>query len=574
MQIGKKEDVAIMLNKKNKILVGIIASLASLGMLSGCDSIVATPPADEYNQKILDNTAGDLNITNNTMKQIYDALVSEGDTNSEKILNNVLYIYSQSVFGDFFELKDAIDANDTTALQKIADNYSIYHDAEGVGQIKKVQNMYQDIFTRVKKVFYGYVTNSTYQVRSKFIEKKFYDAQTKANYELGSEYYTDAKQVYGEFRLDDSLTSTEIDGVYFKDLFNTYKNYIIINVLPDIYRDELVCQYLFTENYHILGNNYARKVDYIKLSANSVYPSAIKNLVLAYSRSVINTSSVDASVYNLQFLDRLSKGYFDFSVENAKVPGFETMVNSIYSEAGWTLFSASEISKLPTDYGVDFTKVAKESTLGGYVSSLIKIFDETYTNDSDLVKDFTNSGAYSIETGFRIKLQALEAVDNTKYGWYSSISDIPSDSSTRLFKIGVANEVDSDLKTGSDVSKGKYGYYCGKDAYRSYYLTPSTFEIGNDTPYAISDSGTFYIIKVNEAVKYSKLQSGSDTYYDVIRNEPYLAEKIARQVASTLSSSDNYKKLSNKYFVEKMAVSYHDTTVFDYFKKTFPDLFD
>jgi hypothetical protein len=51
-------------------------------------------------------------------------------------------------------------------------------------------------------------------------------------------------------------------------------------------------------------------------------------------------------------------------------------------------------------------------------------------------------------------------------------------------------------------------------------------------------------------------------------------EYIARKVAYTMSSSDTYKKSANKYYVDEMAVTYHDTSLYNYFKTTFPDLFD
>ena len=51
-------------------------------------------------------------------------------------------------------------------------------------------------------------------------------------------------------------------------------------------------------------------------------------------------------------------------------------------------------------------------------------------------------------------------------------------------------------------------------------------------------------------------------------------EMIAREVAYNMSTSETYKKTSNQYWVEKMALNYHATTVYDYFVKTFPDLFD
>jgi len=562
-----------MLNNKKKFIVGLLSVAACGGLLASCNDVVAVPNASDYNGAILTNADGtNLNVANNTLKQIYDAVVTEGDTNSEKVLNNVLFIYSKSIFGDFFnELKPAIDANDTTKLQAIADSYAVYHDTEGKGQIQKVKNMYADILYRIKKVFYGYVTNSSYQERNQFVEKKFYDAQTKANYELGSDYFSEHIQVSGSFRLSEETLNADELNVFFKDLFTTYKTYIIQAVLPDIYRDELVCQYLYKENYRTLGINYARKVDYIKLAANASYPAATANLVKAYSNIVIeNGTADDQKTYDLTFLDRLSKGYFDFAGDDATI---QAKANAIYDEAGWTSFTTAELAIVDSGTGDTgaYNYVRKESTLGGYLTSFSKIYDTSVTTDANEVKDFTNSGAYTANTGLKIKIQTLEGLNDTTNGWYTStgLTDLPSAMKKRLFKMAVANEVDT-LTEASP--KGEYVWLRGGN----YYLIPENYETStNTTPYAMSDSGTWYIFKVEEAVKSSKLSS-TDTanYYDTIRNTPYLAEKIARKVAATLSSSDTYKKDSNKYFVEKMAIVYHDDYVYNYFVKTFPDLFD
>jgi hypothetical protein len=110
----------------------------------------------------------------------------------------------------------------------------------------------------------------------------------------------------------------------------------------------------------------------------------------------------------------------------------------------------------------------------------------------------------------KIKQQALIAVDKTTDGWYTSsgLSSLPSELKTRLFKIGVANEVDSG-KTG----ELDYGYYINNH----YYLTSTVYqsdETSTSFPYVIYDktTTTWYVIRVDEAVKLSKLADGSGSY--------------------------------------------------------------
>ncbi len=545
-----------------KLFLGLSSILLIGGALAGCDDVTATPTPDQYDEASILDLEG---VENNTMKQIYDALVTEGDSNSEKVLRNILKLYSQSLYGDFWEIKEAFDTNDSAKQSEIANKYAIYHDAEGNGSVIKLKNVFTDFMVAVKKVFQGYITNTSYQERSQFIERKFYDAQVKNNYNLGNEYYEDAKAVKGSFRILETATSDELTE-YYKNLFVTYKEYIDIAVLPDIYRDMLVSQYLYTVNYRSLGLSYARKIDVIKLAENTQYADATKKLVASYAKNVIEDSTIDQSVYSFTFLDDLYKGVPEIVASYAD----QTLVNKIYADAGWTAYATTDsiyASFVADNAAYSSAKIYKESTFGGYIADYLKIYDNT-ADDASVVTDFTNSGAYTAKTGLQIKKNSLMATDDTTHGWYNQSgigSVVPSDISKRLFKITVAQEVDND-----GVTEGRYGYV--KNG--GYYMIPEKFETGAQYPYIINDSGTYYFVKVDEAVMSSKLNAESSNYYDTVRGEKYVAEHIARQIASLLGGSDTYESDSNKYWVEKMTLIYHDTSVYEYFKKTFPSLFE
>ncbi len=545
-----------------KIILGASSLLLVGGALASCSDVVATPTEDQYDKASILDLDG---VENNTMKQIYDALVTEGDSNSEKVLRNILKLYSQSLYGDFWEIKEAYDAGDNAKLSEIADAHSIYHDKDGKGSTVKLVNTFTDMMIEVKKAFHGYITNTSYQERSQFIERKFYDAQVKNNYNLGDDYYEEAVAVLGSFRVLETPTSTELDA-YFKNPFVTYKEYIDIAILPDIYRDMLVSQYLYTVNYRSLGLSYARKIDVVKLAENTSYTDATKRLVASYAKNVIEDTTVDQDTYDFTFLDDLYKGVPEIVAGYAD----SALVSRIYSDAGWNTYSTTDTvyGKFIADNGTYAgAKIYKESTFGGYIADYLKIYDNTI-DDSSILSDFTNSGAYTAKTGLQIKKNSLLATDDTTYGWYNQSgigSVVPSDISKRLFKITVANEVDNESTTN-----GRYGYQRNG----GYYMIPEKFETGTKYPYIINDSGTYYFVKVEEAVMSSKLNSDSDNYYDKTRGEEYVAEHIARQIAALLASSDTYASDSNKYWVEKMTLIYHDTSVYEYFKKTFPSLFE
>lgn len=592
-----KEENAIMLNNKKNLFVFGLSILTAGAMMAGCSTIEATLPSGEYDKKILEIDG----VKNNTMGQIYDALVNSGDSNSEKVLNNVLVLYSKSVFGDFLsELKPAIDGGNSTTLQAIADKYEIYHDENGRGSVDKLKMVYDNFMYRIMKVFYSYVTNSTYQESSCFIEKKFYVAQWKNDpSSLGAvssekkDRMAEKKQIYGSFHLDDLGTNANSLNNYFVDFWNVYgkddegktvNSYIENSVLPDIYRDELVCEYLVRENYRTLGISYGRKVNYIKLSENSrtEYKAATKQLVAQYARKVVEANKIDE--YPFTVLDSMIKG--TVFTNNPGIDFTSTQIafiESIYDAAGWTKFSDADYINVPASYkntvATYSDKIYKQSTFGGYVADFIKIGDTSVDNES-IRKDFTNSNAYTIEQGLDNKYRELLAKDNTVNGWYTStgLSDAPTDIKNRIFNMGVAEEVDSLNKKGDAKEEGSYVWYRnGADSGTGkthYFITPKTYETGNDIPYVIEDSGNWYLFDVQEAVKSSKLSTSDKVnYYDALKDQKFFGDYVARSIAATLSSSDTYKKSSNQYFVKKMALVYHDEYVYDYFKKTFPDLF-
>ena len=74
-------------NKFMKKTILTLLAATTIG-LAGCSDVEAALPSSKQDEMILDIE----NIPNNNLQQIYEALVTSGDTNSEKILDNILYI--------------------------------------------------------------------------------------------------------------------------------------------------------------------------------------------------------------------------------------------------------------------------------------------------------------------------------------------------------------------------------------------------------------------------------------------------------------------------------------------------
>ena len=533
-------------NKFMKKTILTLLAATTIG-LAGCSDVEAVLPSSKQDEMILDIE----NIPNNNLQQIYEALVTSGDTNSEKILDNILYIYAKTLFGSFYDVKNDAGTVTEEGLFTIAGNdakiaeFIKTHSVYGAGEegVKNCKAFIAHIKDSILNSFYSVITNSSYQKRSEFLEEKFYNAQVSELFDLKKPSSFVRKQ------LDGNKTYKDAEE-YFTDLYVTYQDYIEKSLLPTAFRKSLVEEYLIEKNYGSLGRSYARKVQYIALPDIESKDGAAQRLVRSYSKLVISKTDDEikaavagiepASVRDLHFLDNLYKGLFEAGSKE------EAYANLIYAEAGFS--------------------TEREETSWGKVNKDYKGLTDD-RNKTGSTTDFTNSGAYTKEIGLELKRREIQATTKVTEGWYTStgLSDLASSIKTRLFKISVANEVDS-LTTGA---KGNFGW----NVQGSYYMIPETYESNEAYPYCMydKDTTTWYIVRVDEAVKAPKLsQTGDDNYAAMGKN----MREIVLNVASLLSDTDSYKKAAKQYYVEKMAFSYHDQSVYNYFKSTFPDLFD
>ena len=609
----------MMANNKLKKFLLIFAASATMALAS-CDVDAEMTTAEKEAPILVNGDNSNPSIYNNEMQVIYDALISAGDTNSEKILNNILLKMAEFKYGSFYDGEDPllklVEKSDDDIYNFVtAKGHSIYK-IEGANDeetkkltVANVKDFVNTLLVTIKKSFWSTVKNSSYQERNYFIEYLFYKAEKAELYDFSS-VENEVVEEGQESKLDKIKavrklvnghdTYENVDRYFAEDWINTYKDYIEQSILRSAYRKALVESYLISENYGVLGRSYARKVQYIAIKDENsgdhlgslyrlfqayaknileVKDSDLKKAVNDFAGSEVLSSEDDVSNFrDLRFLDSLYIGYFD---EGEQKNDLYVVAQYVYKQAGFTYDDGIIKNDKDESLSVPFYK---ETKYGKLILDYRKQSNDRWTS-SESSTDFTSSNTYTKETGLKIETDSIQTSNNVTQGWYTSsgLSDMASDLKTRLFKMNVANELDTapNYVNGRDDNT----YTTRLEADGKYYLMPETYDdSGSDTtPYVLYDSSstTWYIVRIDDAVKASKLVKDGDNYYDTVKDKTpanragsQTANQIVWEIAGLLGDSDTYKKAANQHYVEEAAISYHDDTVYDYFEKTFPDLFD
>ena len=602
-----------MKTKMKKFTLGL-SLIAAMTMLASCDDIEAGLKDSDANAALLET--GNVTITNNKLSEIYDALVTAGSSNSERVLNSILLKISESVFGTFWEIKAAVDNNGQAAFAEAHKDGYHTKDADGkfVANAAQVDSVYEHLLERINRDFMGYTTNSSYSTEHQFFEERFYNAQKTALYDLldvddahfkGKD--ATGKDVGVQSTVSPAYTAangfgTDVVKNYFQDNYlEVYKDYIDRQLLPDLMRTLLTQRYIIDDNAVALGRSAARKIQYITLNNNSAYPGKVESLFNAYAKLVLAGKEVggvtlsateaaaignlyDTNEFDLNFLNDLYEGFFNSAVNPKITADVISAATKIYTAAGFTAIEdTSDEWTTVTAGGPGVTvsanllgeagTVYKETTYGGYLTNYAKIdITNRFTNDAGAYSDFTGSGVHAPNIGMKQKIQSLITNDATTEGWFqeSGVGGLSSDYSGRLFKNTIANDVAEVTATGED-KELTYGWQVNGN----YYLTRTSYPGDIDpvpaagveydpSPYLLSSGDSWTIIRVDEAVKNS-----------LMRDENYAAKaEVEKYISYALSSNTAYTKNAKQYYIKQAAISYHDQNVYNYFKETFPDLFD
>ena len=347
-----------MANKKRFTKLAVLSLLGMIG-LTACSSEVIAKPDGYSTDTIVDLThAGeDVTVFDNYMKGIYED-IRDGALASD-VLNDLLYQYSISVLGRYNKVisdkKASSGTTDNGLTLKLAARYaggnctaeqtaelkvfirdhkaywSVNADGKRVNdqgevvaddtldasasEIQRVKSKWDAIEERIAEAMYKRASEGNFKYRGKFQERSFLKDLRTSLYGVSTYIGKDIEYTFveGSGKLFEGLLDVD---VLEKDVFEHFLhreyyqshfaldddetaeetiNFIEEEIIPDVYRQLLVEQYLFDEAYYVLGRSVARKVNVLAIAPNqnAKYTYAnnllmnkfVKDYIFAYSDS-------------------------------------------------------------------------------------------------------------------------------------------------------------------------------------------------------------------------------------------------------------------------------------------------
>jgi hypothetical protein len=511
---------------KNKIKATAIALTAVF--LVGCTEITVSPTDND--DLILNGLISELEKNVNSV--VYDA-IRDGGNLTQRTLDDVMLLIAEDRLGlDKYDELDLFSSND-----------------EEDPLLDKIQR-------RINVKMYDLITSGQFETRNLFSEERFAFSIEKQLYELNREA-NDPWIVDFIFppRNTDEIESGEIleEAIHIE----YYKDFILNNLIPKIYRELLVESYLIEEDYSSLGRSYARKVNYVALKVSTQYPEAVKYLMDEFIDQYILGEDVD-EVADLELLARAWRGV-------------DTSAGAEDREFRFS-FNSPEY-KLLDDANLVGEGVYR-NLHGEILERFYKIIPENnpLLTDKSIESEFTGNGQYTPEVGLEIRRNELIKRDFTTDGWHvknGGLGSLPASIRDRVFNIGVANEIDS------PTSREKFL----KKINGVSYLIPQTSQQNDARNFLLYDasSTTYYIVQVLEAVNTTKMNSSelSQTNYDFLEKD--LGAKrtlIADEIARILGVREASINASNLHWLKLAELNFHDQTIYDFFKERFPTLYD
>ena len=628
--------------RKNVIKITAIALLSAFALTACDDDIVAKPNGYDDNSPIITNV-GD--VYNNNFKSIYDS-IRDGNLASD-VLDELLYEYSVTVFGNYnkvtaktisakqdspvsegITLKEAVASANSTDLTK-ANEFINKHEAfwtknnegkrvndadevvEGdvaasTQEIERLKEKWNTIEKRIAKALYSSISGGAYSDRGIFEEKKFLSslasnienkvADARApGVNLFEGVISPAVEDYEVFTVP---TKRENDTILHRENYQSNYDlndveeaepairYVEDHIIPDIYRQLLVEQYILDETFNTLGRTSARNISVLAIKKSNDYPQNALDLMNKFLETEVFNPTRNTPI-NLDTFKKVSRAWVGTFMDDANYA----------TTPEYTLMNAAIPGSLKDSNDSVSGKYFQGTAFGDMMEEMEKIDENPALSENE--NTYTGGNTYSIEVGKQIKKNELDTNDYTFTGWYVKsvgVSGLPDSIKNQLFDINVANALsgrDTEKCVEYYVEGGDFKCNLDKEEYKdkpgalinvvgkisldgveSQYFLRNTNRIKGDpfqSDLLFESDGTYYMILVEDAIRSTNLNKEN---YGAGKESYAVLENYVNEIVAIVADNDTYKNLSKKHWVEKMELQYHDQVVYDYFKSNFPELFD
>ena len=549
-----------------------------------------------------------------TLKEAYKGLTKNGDTYTGTEATNK-FIQDHSAYWNKDKNGDRINDTFTTVLGADA--------APTQSEYARLNNKWETIEKRIAQKLYSEISGGSYSEENVFEEMKY--LRSLSNSIENNVISLTAAEASNPFKgvLTSKVEDYDVFNQTSKDI-NDQDNYILHRnfyqsnagkdeeektdqdatyvedkIIPDIYRQLLVEQYLLDESYDTLGRTSARHIDVLSISKNSAYARGANDLMNTFVKDVIfDKDRLETDKINLDTFKMVSNAWIGAFMDNDNIKDYIAA-----DAAGRAAFDKTKVdedtqkqynlmeSALPAEYlsnEAGKKPYFKGTAYGDMMEEIEKISDNPKLSQNE--STYTGSNAYTVEIGKQIKTRELQLKDHTSTGWYIKsvgVSSLPDSLKNQLFDINVSNAVNFNEKcveytydetnqvwktneNDAGIKPGSLINAVGK-VKGQYFLRNTSRIKGNpvESDILFESDNTYYVVLVRDAIRSKSLDKKNYSDNDIDKILEYIDE-----IVQIVAKNDTYKNLSKKHWLEEMNIKYHDTEVYNYFKTNFPDLFD
>ena len=409
-------------------------------------------------------------------------------------------------------------------------------------------------------------------------------------------------------------TNYELGDPEDEDVNGKQFHYVEKELIPDIYNDLLIEQYLLDEEVAAVRNSRARLINAIKIEKYSTFTINADLLVKKLVEDIyaVKPAQRQDDKHYLSYVDEnhnpfeemferyanLSKGLISYLSDEDKaiLSGINTTSSDAFKvvtgeRSGYQYYEHTTYGDLVEEYE-DLLKATDYESL-----------------DKSLYNKYTSNGTCTYEEGFSQEEISLAQKQSITKGWYVQKSAPSLDSNStitnRLFQLSVSN-AKVEVKDADDEKLNAEGEELGElaktdrmvyDATNGWTIREEPSEDENKFLCSINgafflkkeggysegdykndivfeDDNAYYIVQVVEAAKDVKLRNAqSKNSYANTRGQSFLDDVLA-QITRKVAETGNYASLAKEHWLKEMSIKYHDQNVYDYFKDNYPDLFE